>query len=272
MGLRVNPGAPELWSQNAIVSGRSTSHHLEPMAGTLSIKTTLDGCATWRTEQGRYDVSPETCLVLNQGQTYGLDVEATSPVETFCIFFKPGFLEDAAGQSFGFYERMRLTPTEIATPLRKLRSLLSEGACAGLEADEAMVELAHGLLVAESAPRERASLAHANASTREEVFRQLNRARDFALSHLHARVALDELALVACMSPFHFHRLHRQAFGESPHEFITRARIQRAARLLRSGATVGDVSVELGFESLPTFTRLFKSRVGMTPGAFRKIG
>jgi AraC family transcriptional regulator len=163
-------------------------------------------------------------------------------------------------------------PGRLNVPLRKLRLLLSEGSLDSLEAEEAMLAAAACLVSSESAPKELGGLDQAKASTREGVFRDLNRSRDYALSSIGSKLSLDELAGIACMSPFHFHRLHRQAFGETPHEFITRARLQRATRLLQAGKHVIDVSLAVGFESVPTFSRLFKSRLGMTPGAFRKIG
>lgn len=273
-GFRFNPPAEELWRSNAIVSGRNRHYAVEPITGTLSIKTIISGTAIWETPDGRYEVSPDTCLVLNDGQTYGMEIESLRAVHTFCVFFRPGFVTEAAASSgsFGFYERLRLTPEQFAAPMARLRLLTNEGAMGGLEADEAMVDMALALIRSEAGPREEVSLKYAKSSTREEVFRQLNRARDFALGQLGSRLSLDELAGHACLSPFHFHRLHRQAFGETPHDFITRARLARGMRLLREGCDVGEVSLQLGFESVPTFTRLFKARTGQTPGAFRKIG
>lgn len=276
-GFQINPSAAELWNGNAVVSGRNVRYRVAPMEGTLSIKTVLAGSGVWETPDGRYEVSPETCLVLNDGQTYSLEIDYPSVVQTFCVFFRRNFVEEAAASqgvrgSIGFYERLRLKPDAISGQLHRLRLLWHEGSNETLEADEAMVEMAVALVRSETAPKEQAGLEHAKASTREEVFRQLNRSRDYALTRLNDRLSLDELASIAFMSPFHFHRLHGQAFGETPHEFVTRARLKRATRMLEEGAEVGDVSIAVGFESVPTFTRLFKFRIGCTPGAFRKIG
>jgi AraC family transcriptional regulator len=273
-GFRFNPGRAELCSDNAIVSGRNTRYVVSPMEGSLSLKTILCGSGVWSTPAGRYEVSPDTCLVLNDGQTYELEIDSPSIVHTFCVFFKPGFVSEAAESvnGFGFYERLQLMPSNLSAPLERLRRLAKWGDNDSLEADEAMVEMALALVTSEAAPREESRLELSKASSRQEVFRNLNRSRDFALSCLDSRLTLDGLASVAAMSPFHFHRLHRQAFGETPHEFVTGARIARAMRLLRAGNEVGDVSLSLGFESVPTFTRLFKGKTGMTPGAFRKIG
>ncbi|HVT13982.1 MAG TPA: AraC family transcriptional regulator [Fimbriimonadaceae bacterium] len=262
-GLQLNPTAPDLWLGHAVLNGRSAHHRVEPMEGTLSIKTVLSGRGVWETPDGRYEVTPDTFLVLNQGQSYGLEID--SPTETLCLFLRPGFLSE------GFYERLRLLTPELKAVLDQLRVLARQGGT-DTERDEAILRAATLLRREESGPEEEARLDHASAAAREEVFRSLNRARDYALGNLGARLALDDLAAVACMSSFYFHRLHRQAFGETPHRFVTRARLAQAKRLLRAGTDVDAVSVALGFESLPTFTRLFKAHTGLTPGAFRKIG
>ncbi|HWA81970.1 MAG TPA: AraC family transcriptional regulator [Fimbriimonadaceae bacterium] len=262
-GLPLNPAAPDLWLGHAILNGRSAHHRVEPMEGTLSIKTVRSGKGVWETPDGRYEVTPDTSLILNQGQSYSLEID--SPTETLCLFFRPAFV------SGGFYERLRLLTPELRATLHQLRFLAGQGGTE-TERDETILRAATLIRAEESGPQEEARLEHASPAVREEVFRSLNRARDYALGNLGARLALDDLAAVACMSPFHFHRLHRQAFGETPHRFVTRARLARAKRLLRAGSDVGAVSLALGFESLPTFTRLFKTHTGQTPGAFRKIG
>ncbi len=264
MGFRFNPSAPELWTTNAVVSGRNRSYHVEPLDGTLSIKATLAGSGVWETPDGRYEVTPDTFLILNNGQNYRLDIEDAEVVHTFCVFLKPGFVRD-----FGFYERLRLMTPLVGACLARLRTALDEGAHDGLEADDAMADLAEALFQSESAPAERERLNLASPVAREDAFRRLNAARDMALSQIGERLSLDSLADAAFMSPFHFHRVHREVFHETPHEFVTRARLQRAKRLLHRARPVGEVAIEVGFESVPSFVRLFRRHVGITPGAFR---
>jgi AraC-like DNA-binding protein len=105
----------------------------------------------------------------------------------------------------------------------------------------------------------------------DDVFRRLCRARD----HLHARhaepVALAELARVAGLSRFHFLRLFRDAFGATPHEYLTRVRLERAKSLLAAEErSVTDVCFDVGFSSLGSFSALFAERVGCPPSAWRR--
>jgi AraC-like DNA-binding protein len=117
-----------------------------------------------------------------------------------------------------------------------------------------------------------AKLPAARAATRSELYRRLLRGRDFLLSSLDARVRLKEAAREACLSPYHFHRAFRQVFGETPHRFLLRQRLARAASLLRHrDMSVTDVCLETGFESLPSFSTLFRRHFGVAPRDFRRF-
>ncbi len=85
------------------------------------------------------------------------------------------------------------------------------------------------------------------------------------------RVGLADVSARAHLSPYHFLRVHRQAFGETPHEFLTRVRIERAKALLARGEhSVTEVCFEVGFTSLGSFSALFTRRVGLAPSEYRR--
>ena len=84
---------------------------------------------------------------------------------------------------------------------------------------------------------------------------------------------VDELAGIACVSRAHFIRTFKATFGETPHRYLQRRRVERAMYLLRSSdRTVTDVCMEVGFSSLGTFSRTFRDIVGETPSQFRVRG
>ena len=104
-----------------------------------------------------------------------------------------------------------------------------------------------------------------------QTYRSLTDAREF-MRHAYARpIGLSEVAARAHLSPHHFLRLHRWAFGETPHEFLTRLRIGRAKTLLARGShNVTEVCFEVGFSSLGSFSSLFLRRVGLSPSEYRR--
>lgn len=107
-------------------------------------------------------------------------------------------------------------------------------------------------------------------ATRIELCRRVLRGRDFLLARPAEAVALGDVARAAWLSPYHFHRAFRRAFGCTPHEYLTRHRIDRARRLLReTDRSVTDVCLDVGFESLGSFSSLFRRHMGVSPRAFR---
>ncbi|MBW8481134.1 helix-turn-helix domain-containing protein [Actinomadura parmotrematis] len=97
------------------------------------------------------------------------------------------------------------------------------------------------------------------------------RARD-AMDRDYARpLDVPALARIAHVSETHFARTFRATFGETPHRYLQRRRVERAMALLReSDRSVTDVCFEVGFSSLGTFSRTFRGIVGTSPREYRR--
>ena len=105
----------------------------------------------------------------------------------------------------------------------------------------------------------------------EETNRRLLRARD-AMDRDYAQpLDVPALARIAQVSPAHFARSFRATFGESPHHYLQRRRVERAMSLLReSEASVTDICFQVGFGSLGTFSRTFRANIGQSPRDYRR--
>jgi AraC-like DNA-binding protein len=104
-----------------------------------------------------------------------------------------------------------------------------------------------------------------------DAFLRLCRARDMLAEVCDQPVSIHEVAREAAMSPFHFIRTFHALFGETPHQFRMRARLNRAKQLLALGNdSVTDVCLDVGFASLGSFSDLFARRVGVSPSAYRR--
>ena len=103
------------------------------------------------------------------------------------------------------------------------------------------------------------------------TFQRLCRARDYLGDSYRERVTLEKAASQACLSPFHFNRMFALVFGETPHEFVTRMRVEEAKRLLLAeNHSVTDICFEVGYESLGSFSARFRSLTGFAPSEFRR--
>src|ERR1017187_7209535 len=110
-------------------------------------------------------------------------------------------------------------------------------------------------------------------TTRMELYRRLYRGRDFLLSCYDQPLTVSAAARVAALSPFHFQRMFKLAFGQTPMQLLQETRLEAARRLLaHTGDDVTAICFAVGFESLGSFSWLFRKRFGVSPRAFRAAG
>jgi len=103
------------------------------------------------------------------------------------------------------------------------------------------------------------------------TFTGLCRARDLLRDVGDEAPRIADVAKAAGLSPSHFIRQFEALFGETPHQFRMRSRIEHAQQLLAAGRhSVTDVCLEVGFSSLGSFSGLFARRVGVAPSVYRR--
>lgn len=278
-------------SQSSVLHERGwRRYEAQSPAGALSIKCMFGGTAHYETRLGRYRVDDGHYLLLNEGTPYTITIDSPQPLESFCIFFAPGFVEqalrarirpddallaDLKGDSqprLDFFERTYPHHSGLAPLLHRLREESLRGQHSAEWWDEQMHRLAARLLAAHrQSQREAEGMPAARASTRAELYRRLHRARDYMEASLGEPLRLHEAAGVAAMAPHHFLRAFKQAFGATPHQYLTARRIARAQQLLAATEMpVTTVSLEVGFSSLGSFSWLFRQRTGASPEQFRR--
>ena len=100
--------------------------------------------------------------------------------------------------------------------------------------------------------------------------RHLLRARDLIDARYREPLDVPAIAQAAHLSPAHFSREFRRAFGETPHQYLLTRRMERAAALLRTtDRTVADICMTVGLQSVGSFTTTFGRTFGLTPTAYR---
>jgi transcriptional regulator GlxA family with amidase domain len=105
----------------------------------------------------------------------------------------------------------------------------------------------------------------------EDLNRRLLRARD-AMDRAYAEpLDVSVIASVAHMSEAHFSRSFRSVFGETPHHYLQRRRVERSMFLLReTDRSITDICFDVGFSSLGTFSRTFSEIIGESPSTYRE--
>ena len=102
------------------------------------------------------------------------------------------------------------------------------------------------------------------------LYQRIVRAKLF-IDHSYAdKIDLDNISGQACFSKFHFIRLFKSIYGNTPNNYLIKIRVDNAKLLLAKGHSVTEASMMVGFESPTTFTGLFKKITGQTPSTFQR--
>src|SRR6266498_498537 len=286
---QTRPGERKL-GQATFVLWEKARRHDWAGVGCSSIKTFFNGHALYSVGRGFHAVDSSRYLVLNDGQSYAISIDSKTPVESFCIFFEHGFVEEtvrcvheraerlldepeAGRQSrVEFVERTYPHDAVLSPALFCLREKLGAGRHESLWLEEHLHQVTERLLaVHQNELRQMARLTAMRAATREELYRRAYRARDYAEALFHERVSLRHLAQAACLSPNHLLRVFRQVFGMTPHQYLSARRLQEATRLLSQTETsVTEICLDVGFQSLGSFSALFRRSFGLSPQAYRR--
>jgi AraC family transcriptional regulator len=114
------------------------------------------------------------------------------------------------------------------------------------------------------------TITKSRAATPQTYLQRVNRAIEHVVSRLAEPLRLEDVARVALLSPFHFHRIFRALVGETLGDFVKRLRIDRALVMMAHAprSSLTKIALDCGFSSSSDFSRCFKQRFGVPPSAF----
>ena len=103
-----------------------------------------------------------------------------------------------------------------------------------------------------------------------DLYRRIVQAKLFIDDNFAEPIDAGDIADEACYSKFHFIRTFKGIYGRTPHQHLTQVRVEKAKEMLEAGVSVTETCFSVGFDSLGSFTGLFKRRVGLTPSVYRQ--
>jgi AraC-like DNA-binding protein len=236
----------------------------------VSIAAVTAGTFQYRTKNGRAVLAPGGLLLGNVGACFECGHEHGVGDRCLAFSFTPDMLEAVAAAVPGACRTTFALPSLPASP--GLMPLLAAAEAARDAEDAAgLEEVALSLAGAVAA-----ALADSRRPVRTPSRRDEGRISD-ALRRIEAQtdepLALADLARAAGMSPFHFLRTFQQVAGMTPHQYVLRTRLNRAAvRLRTSDDPVSAIAFDAGFGDLSTFNRRFRRVMGCSPGVYRSGG
>jgi AraC family transcriptional regulator len=260
----------------------------------LSVRWVARGSYTYEVEGQRYLLRPGNFLIINHGQHYNSAMEDKELTECFTLSFDPLLASDVA-TSLSLSQEWRLEhPLEVAARAEPaffvntygiegaFRNLFEEfvrvgrGDFQGVSLEDSFYGLMEQLFVSQHrVERSLSRIPAVRRATREELYRRVSRARDFIHAHSDRNLSVESISSEARLSPAHFLRVFKQAFGLSPHQYLLNLRLNRARTLMverRERVPLGLIAIECGFEDLSSFSKAFKQRFGVAPVASNAEG
>jgi AraC-like DNA-binding protein len=287
----INPPGTQLCAVNAILSGRAKRYHVAEFTGPLSVKSVVRGSGVWGTAEAERVVDTGSYLVLNAGRPYSLTIDARETVETFCLFFRAGFVEDVNRVESGapealldepaelgnrhtaleFFETLHVHDRAVSPLLREIYARVKAKCATDAWLEDRFFEVAKALRKVQIRMQQQMTRVPAKKmSTRTELYRRLLRGKDYMDSFFAGEIQLRDAAGAACVSPYHFHRLFHEVFHETPNQYLQRKRLTQARELLRNcDRDVMEISLDIGFQSSTSFSALFRRSFGCSPREYR---
>jgi len=277
---------------NFIVDTQARKAYFPRHWGPLSVKCAFRGAEVFEVDRVRYGVNSRSYLILNTGQLYSSAIDSATDIETFTIFFNPRFADrvlaslalpedrllDEPNRTMGgqvtFFEGLHPHDAIVSPVLQRMRLLPRQGeVSAGWYEEHFHLLLERMLQAHRGLCQEVERLECKRKTTRVEIYRRLREARDYMDANYTRSIDLREISGEACMTQHHFLRLFKQAFNVTPHQYLTSKRLARAQRLLQTTEMpVTQICTSIGFESIGSFSNLFRHRFGVPPSLYRKGG
>ena len=257
------------WSVSDIVcTAGPRDRPFEEQHGAVCIAAVTQGTFQYRTTQGAVVLAPGAILLGDEGHGFECGHEHGTGDRCLAFHYAPAQWEEIAAGVPGARRTGFAVPR--LPPLPQLVPLIAAGEAArDAREREAFEELSLRFAGAVIALIVGTKQTDAQPSHRDEK-RISDALRRIAAAQSHERLALADLAGAAAMSRYHFLRTFRHVVGITPHQFILRTRLHRAAvRLRRSDEAISNIALESGFDDLSTFNRRFRRIAGMSPSAYR---
>jgi AraC-like DNA-binding protein len=234
----------------------------------LSIAYVRAGSFGYRTRGESYELIAGSLLVGRPGDEYLCTHEHHACGDECLSFrFAPEAVESLglpAGDDDPVWRSRGLPPLPELMVLGELAQAAAEGQ-SDVALDEIAVALAARLVEVASGRPEQRSRNPARDRARAV------RAALWLDEHAHEPVDLEDGASEAGLSPFHFLRVFAKVLGVTPHQYVVRSRLKRAARLLaREDGSITDIAIDVGFADLSNFVRTFHRVAGVSPREYRR--
>lgn len=248
----------ELFRGSYLKYRASRHYHAEPAIGIVA-----QGAMTSYYRGATHLLRPGTVFLINPGEVHAPGPAQTDGWVLRVFYFERSFYQSLS-ENFG-HNPLRFSQVFVRD--RALtESLLALHKAMECQHDSLAIDSAFVSIFGQLAEQYACDPSFAPMAANEKI--KINLVRQYLEAHYLKNHTLEELAVVAQLSPYYLLRTFQKTVGLSPHAYLNQIRIERAMQRLRQGKTIAETAFDTGFTDQSHFTRNFKLMMGVTPGQF----
>ncbi len=273
------------FNSNSLISGEHISR--------FSIRTISDGYHSHFVKNDKYSLDKNHFLIIPQGESFQSQIETNNPVEGLLVAFQNNDLmqvdyflnssdQKLLDQPFSPPQKtiqisdlpikFKIGP-EMLVYLNSLKEAIKVGGYDRLWFEETFQHILQLVLLENEVLEKKINdFQCSKLSTKKELFKRIQQSGNFIEENMQSDLSLKVLSKQATMSTFHYLRTFKQFYNQTPHQFLTNVRLEKAAFMIRdTDLEIRELAQQVGFQNASSFSRLFKSKLLLSPIAYREM-
>jgi AraC family transcriptional regulator len=267
---------PLIFHDHTLFTGTTTGSYAYPehIPG-MGILAMLSGTGRYTVNRRKETLDQDHFLLLNQGSRLGIHLPSPG-IQPLFLYFHSALATEIMkqkGVDWRWLERAHPLPENLRQRLQSLAAMRDNcSSFAALKADAMIRAILEDIFgQARTAVTSATRLPAKRRTTRVELFKQLSTTKEWIEANYTSPIMLNQMAQVANLNSQHFLRMFRDCYGVTPHRFLTDIRLNAARHQIEnSQESISTICQQTGFESLPTFSRLFRQRFNLSPSSYRR--
>jgi AraC family transcriptional regulator len=279
-------------NSNLVNYSMFTELHCQVPFRSFSIKYVSQGCEKYTIRGKKYHREPGQYLLANRFSEGSAIIESTTLVKGICIDVASDLLSevvashrrpDTASVDIGldvFFSSPDFLENQYHAPQTKtgmiLRNLDAELTKNPFQERHFTKELFFSLaetIVSDHIPifKQLQAVKAVKSETRKDLWKKVKSGKEYMDAYFNTHLDIASIAKESGISEYHFFRLFKTVFGESPYKYIIQKRLDFAEKILIAGNTsISEIAIESGFSDIHSFSKAFKKQYGIPPSALLK--
>lgn len=272
------------------VSSLHSFEHVLRKYDTFAIKYVVEGCEHYTINDQQFKVKQGSYLLLNGEKEGRVSIEQTINTKGMCINISNGIIAQVIASQMApdtpfsddelanfFYtdrfleNQYNVSFNHLGAQLHTIGQKVKQQSFYSSDVNEELFYHLAELLVLDQTPifKQLQQVPSIKERTKRDLFRKLMKGKEFMLEHCNEPLSIEQIAHQAEMSEYHFFRLFKRCFGQTPYQFLLNHRLISAKALLRQGCSVSETAFRLGFSDIFTFSKAFKKHFGSAPSLYQ---